>query len=98
MLGVPASRVTGEPPWSASDEVAVTAIPFGDIVSQPSTFIKVRSDCVIQSIWPEELNARNESAPALPAQSPRSPFELVFQESRFVVPLLIEKYAGPPVP
>ena len=40
---------------------------------------------------PEELKARNESFPALAAQSPKSPFVAVLKLSRFVAPPSIEK-------
>jgi hypothetical protein len=60
-------------------------------VVQPSAAINVRSVVVNTLIWPAGLKARKASAPALAAQSLRSPVGFVLKLSRFVAPPLIEK-------
>src|SRR6266550_54513 len=61
-------------------------------VSQPSTSMSLISAEVTAFTSPELPKARNESCPALEAQSPKSPPEFVLKLSRLVAPLSGEKY------
>src|SRR6266550_3490035 len=64
------------------------------VLSQPSTSISLISVGVNEATTPGLPKASAASLPALAAQSPKSPLGFVFQLSRFVVPLLTEKYPG----
>src|ERR1041384_8472504 len=80
------------PPSQSSLKKSVQALLGGCwLTVQPIADIRVRSVGVIVLIWPDGLKARNASAPALPAQSPISPVDCVFQLSRFVAPPFVEK-------
>src|SRR6266700_74134 len=62
--------------------------------SKPMTSRNLRSVSVTALTTPESLKARQESFPALLAQSPKSPFGLVLKLFKLVAPPLIEKYPG----
>jgi hypothetical protein len=62
--------------------------------SQPRISMARRSGAVTAFTTPALLKARNESFPALAAQSPKSPPGLVLKLSRLVLPPSREKYPG----
>src|SRR6516165_8917503 len=87
--------VTSLPPLVSMAKAMVSA---GAAVApagfQPNRFISVRSLAETPLTTPGLENAKNESLPALPAQSPKSPPALVLKLLRLVTPPFGEKYPG----
>src|ERR1700704_1433710 len=88
------TAVLPTPSMSGMLRTSTGAVVSPDVIPYPSTFITRRSVCETAFTTPELLKARKESWPALDAQSPKSPPELVLKLSRLLAPPLSEKYPG----